>query len=261
MRHTGKLLPLIRKNNMEKADVLVVIPARYGSTRLEGKPLKLIGGKPMIELVYRRAIKMETATQVVVATDDQKVMDAVLAFGGQAEMTSPDHQSGTDRVAEVAQRRQADLVVNIQGDEPFLDPGSVDLAVRRLLEDDRVKMSTLCVPVTHEEACDPNVTLVVRDLDEMALYFSKAPIPNDRDGAPGGKSHLKHLGLYVYRREFLLEYAKMAPTPLEQREKLEQLRVLERGGKILVVMTDSDSIGVDSPADLERANKIARGGS
>ncbi|MDH5509314.1 MAG: 3-deoxy-manno-octulosonate cytidylyltransferase [Nitrospinota bacterium] len=243
---------------MSNPSVLVVIPSRYGSVRLRGKPLKLICGKPMIELVYRQAMKMETATEVVVATDDEKVMEAVRAFGGQAEMTSPDHQSGTDRVAEVARRRQADVVVNMQGDEPFIDPGTVDLAVRRLLEHGTVKMSTLCVPVTYEDACDPNVTLVVRDLDEMALYFSKAPIPNDRDGSPGGKSHLKHLGLYVFRKEFLLEYATMAPTPLEKREKLEQLRVLETGEKILVVMTDKDSIGVDSPADLERANLIAK---
>ena len=244
---------------MNNPRVLVVIPARYGSTRLEGKPLKLIGGRPMIELVYRQAMKMETATEVVVATDDQRVIDAVLAFGGLVEMTSPDHQSGTDRVAEVAARRQADVVVNMQGDEPFIDPATVDLAVRRLLEHGTVKMSTLCVPVTFEEACDPNVTLVVRSLDEMALYFSKAPVPYDREGPPGGKSHLKHLGLYVFRKEFLLEYATMAPTPLEKREKLEQLRVLETGEKILVVMTDRDSIGVDSPADLERANIIARG--
>ncbi|MDH4185002.1 MAG: 3-deoxy-manno-octulosonate cytidylyltransferase [Nitrospinota bacterium] len=245
---------------MKKARVLVVIPARYGSTRLEGKPLKLIGGKPMIELTYSQAKKMTTATEVVVATDDQRIVDAVQAFGGVAEMTSPDHQTGTDRVAEVAMRHDADVVVNVQGDEPFIDPVSVDLAVTRLLADDSVKMSTLCVPCTHQEACDPMVTLVVRDLKEMALYFSKAPIPNDRDGALPGKAYLKHLGLYVFRKDFLLEFARMEPTPLEKREKLEQLRVLERGGRILVVMTDSDSIGVDSPADLEKANKIAMGG-
>jgi 3-deoxy-manno-octulosonate cytidylyltransferase (CMP-KDO synthetase) len=161
-------------------------------------------------------------------------------------------------VAEVAARRKADVVVNMQGDEPFINPGSVDEAVRRLLAAKSVKMSTLCVPVTHEEACDPAVTCVVRDLKETALYFSKAAIPNDRDGVLPGKAYLKHLGLYVFRHDFLLKFAKMEPTPLEKREKLEQLRVLERGGKILVVMTEHDSVGVDSQADLERADKIAR---
>ena len=244
---------------MKKPRVLVVIPSRYGSTRLEGKPLKLIGGKPMVELVYRQAQKMETATEIIVATDDQRIMDAVAAFGGKAMMTSQDHQTGTDRVAEVAKKRKADVVVNMQGDEPFIDPAAVDLAVSRLLAAKSAKMSTLCVPVTHQEACDPTVTCVVRDLKENALYFSKAAIPNDRDGALPGKAYLKHLGLYVFRHDFLLKYAKMEATPLEKREKLEQLRVLERGGKILVVMTESDSIGVDSPADLEKADKIARG--
>lgn len=240
-----------------KSKVLVVIPARFDSTRLPGKPLKLIGGEPMIRRVYERAAMMRTADRVVVATDDERVAAVVKAFGGEAVMTSPDHKSGTDRVAEAAREISCDIVVNIQGDEPFIDPESVDAAVTALADNPSIKASTLCVEVTSEEAADPNVTLVVRGLDGFALYFSKAPIPNYRDGAPGGKVFLKHLGTYVFRKDFLMWYASLEPSPLEKAEKLEQLRILEHGEKILAVKTGGDSLGVDSPEDLARAAAMA----
>jgi len=237
--------------------VLVVIPARFASTRLAGKPLKLIGGKPMIQRVYEQAKKMKTASRVIVATDDERILNSVKLFGGEAMMTSAEHQSGTDRVAEVAKSVDADIVVNLQGDEPFINPDAVDAAVLALMTDSSVKMSTLCVRISGEEARDPNVTCVTRDLAGFALYFSKLPIPNDRDGNSPGRPLFKHLGTYVFRRDFLLWYAKLAPTPLEKCEKLEQLRVLEHGEKILVVETESDSLGVDSPEDLARAESMS----
>ncbi len=236
--------------------VLAVIPARYGSSRLAGKPLKTIGDKPMIELVYKRASEIESVDAVIVATDDQRIMDAVAAFGGVARMTSPDHRSGTDRVAEVAEQSDADIVVNLQGDEPFIDPASVNSAITALIDNPDVNVSTLCVPVTVEEADDPNVTLVVRDLKNRALYFSKLPIPNDRDGSASDRPVYKHLGIYIFRRDFLLQYAGLEQSPLEKLEKLEQLRILEHGYQILCVETEHDSIGVDSPDDLDNANKI-----
>ena len=243
------------RTNMEP-NVLAVIPARYGSSRLAGKPLKFIGGKPMIEHVYRRACEISSVDAVVVATDDKRIEDAVKAFGGSVQMTSPDHQSGTDRVAEVAEKSNADIVVNLQGDEPFIDPASVDNAISALIDNPDVNVSTLCVPVTEEEASDPGVTLVVRDLNGRALYFSKLPIPNNRDGSAMDRPLLKHLGIYIFRRDFLLQYAGLEPTPLEKCEKLEQLRILEHGHQILCVETKHDSIGIDSPDDLDTANKI-----
>jgi 3-deoxy-manno-octulosonate cytidylyltransferase (CMP-KDO synthetase) len=245
---------------VDKPSVLVVIPARFHSTRLEGKPLKFIGDKPMIEHVYNRAKEMKTADRVIVATDDDTIVAAVKRFGGEAELTSCDHQSGQDRVAEVASRIKADIIVNLQGDEPFIDPGAVDLAVTWLIENQDVKVTTLCVPISPGEAADPNVTCVVRDLAGYALYFSKLPIPNDRDGDAKERPLFKHLGIYVFRSDFLVEYAALEQTPLERCEKLEQLRILENGERIMVIETDCDSIGVDSPEDLEKANKIFSNG-
>lgn len=241
--------------------VLVVIPSRYGSTRLPAKALKSIGGKPMIVRVLERARGMKTATRIVVATDDDRIVKAVQDAGGEAWMTSPDHPSGTDRVAEVARKVDSDIIVNLQGDEPFIDPGAVDKAVMALIEDPSLKVSTLCVPVLKNEAADLNVTCVVRDLKGYALYFSKLPIPHDRDGTHGGLPvWQKHLGTYVFRRDFLLYYAGLAPTPLEKMEKLEQLRILEHGERIYCVLTESDSLGVDSPADLEKAEALVKEG-
>jgi len=233
--------------------VLVVIPARFASTRLPGKPLREIGGVPMIVRVWRQAAKMTTADRVVVATDDPRIADAVTAAGGEAVMTRSDHPSGTDRIAEVAAKLDADIVVNVQGDEPFLDPTAVDAVVAALIDRPDIPVATLCTAIDADEAADPNVTKVVRAVDGTALYFSKAPIPHDRDGDAPDRPLYKHLGVYVFRRDFLLRYAAMAPTPLERCEKLEQLRILENGEKILCIATPYDSLGVDSQSDLERA--------
>ncbi|MGK7346262.1 MAG: 3-deoxy-manno-octulosonate cytidylyltransferase [Candidatus Nitrospinota bacterium M3_3B_026] len=240
-----------------KHKVLVVIPARFDSTRLPGKPLKLIGGAPMIQRVHERAAMMRTADRIIVATDDERILNGVKLFGGEAVMTSPDHKSGTDRVAEAARDIDCDIVVNIQGDEPFIDPAAVDSAVRALLDDPSAKAATLCVEAPPGAGDDPNVTKVVRDLDGRALYFSKLPIPNNRDGGPRETPLLKHLGTYVFRKDFLMWYASLEPTPLEKAEKLEQLRILEHGEKMLVVKTGGDSLGVDSPEDLAQAEAMA----
>jgi len=236
---------------------LVVIPARYGSTRLPAKALALIGGIPMVVRVLQQARRMTTASRVIVATDHHRIADAVQAAGGEAMMTSPDHPSGTDRVAEVTRKIPCEYVVNIQGDEPFIDPLAVDAAVEALHASPSCNMSTICVEVGIEEARDPAVTKVTRDLNGYALYFSKALIPHDRDGAPPGAIIEKHLGVYVFRRDFLLQYAAWEPTPLERREKLEQLRALERGERILVVTAARDSLGIDTQHDLDRANALA----
>ncbi|VAX22689.1 3-deoxy-manno-octulosonate cytidylyltransferase [hydrothermal vent metagenome] len=215
----------------------------------------------MIQRVYEQAKKMATASRVIVATDDSRIYAAVTKFRGEAWLTSIDHQSGTDRIAEVARELpDYDIVVNIQGDEPFIDPAAVDEAVRGVADDPSLNVSTLCVAMGKEQAGDTNVTCVVRDLRGYALYFSKAMIPNDRDGDCDDLPLYKHLGTYVYRRDFLLKYATMKRTPLEKCEKLEQLRILEHGEKILCIETPSDSIGVDSPEDLEAAEKIAGNG-
>ncbi len=214
----------------------------------------------MIQRVYEQAKKMSSASRVIVATDDNRIYDAVINFGGEVRLTSPDHQSGTDRIAEVARELpEYDIVANIQGDEPFIDPAAVDRAVNALAGDPTLNVSTLCVPTGKDQASDPNVTCVVRDLRGFALYFSKAAIPNDREGDSDDLVLYKHLGTYIYRRDFLLKYAGMERTPLEKCEKLEQLRILEHGEKILCIETMSDSIGVDSPEDLEAAEKMATG--
>ena len=231
-----------------------VIPARYSSTRLPGKPLADICGKPMVQHVYENAAQAKLLDEVLVATDDERVYRQVIAFGGQAIMTSPNHATGTDRLAEVATQLDSDVLVNIQGDEPLLMPQSIDKAISALLEDDSVVMSTLKWLIKDlEEAQNPSAVKVVTDNDDNALYFSRAPIPYPRDGSA---IYYKHLGLYVYRKEFLLHFASLAPTALEDLEKLEQLRVLENGYKIKVVETEHDSIGVDTPADLDRVRQI-----
>ena len=235
---------------------LVIIPARFASTRLPGKPLVDIGGKPLIRRVYEQAKKLKTAGRVVVATDDERILETVEGFGGKAVLTDPKHPSGTDRVAEVAEDAEESIVVNIQGDEPFFDTDAVDRAVKTLVDNPSLKVATLRVPIDEDEANDPNVTCVVCDKKGNALYFSKLPIPNDRDGNSKERPLFKHLGVYIFRREYLLVYSAMPPSPLELCEKLEQLRILESGEKIFCEITDTDSIGVDSPEDLARAKKI-----
>jgi 3-deoxy-manno-octulosonate cytidylyltransferase (CMP-KDO synthetase) len=243
-----------------RVPIIAVIPARYGSTRFPGKSLALIRDKPMIQWVYERTQRSRLVDRVVVATDDERILQAITTFGGEVVMTSPEHPTGTDRVAEVANKLDCDIVVNVQGDEPLIHPEMVDQAISPLLDDPSIPMGTLCKEIdTSEEAFDPNVVKVVFDGNGFALYFSRAPIPWDRDHWSGKNSFTglalarpiyKHIGLYVYRRDFLLHYAKMPQTPLEASEKLEQLRALESGYRIKTVVTEHESFGVDIPEDL-----------
>ena len=211
----------------------------------------------MIEHVYRRAGAARLVDAVLVATDDARVREAVEAFGGLAWMTRPDHRSGTDRLAEVARSLSCDVVINVQGDEPLLAPQAIDQAVAALIEDGSAEVATLCRPIDDPtEFRDPNVVKVVTDRSGYALYFSRAPIPHHRSGVDEAGPALKHIGLYVYRREFLLRLASLAPTPLESCESLEQLRALEHGFRIRAVQSTYDSVGVDTPADLERVRRL-----
>jgi 3-deoxy-manno-octulosonate cytidylyltransferase (CMP-KDO synthetase) len=239
------------------AATVAIIPARYASTRLPGKALADIAGRPMIEHVYRRASAARTVTSVIVATDDDRIAEAVRAFGGDVRMTSAVHRSGTDRLAEVAQGLDCGLVVNVQGDEPLIDPAMIDEAVSAFAGDPALEMSSLRrrIPADADDLRSPHVTKVVVDRDGYALYFSRAPIPFVRAGSPPVPVW-RHVGLYVYRRECLLRLAALPPGALEQAEALEQLRALEHGIRIKVVETSFDSIGVDTARDLDRVRDI-----
>jgi 3-deoxy-manno-octulosonate cytidylyltransferase (CMP-KDO synthetase) len=226
----------------------------------------------MIEHVYRRAAAAQNVDAVIVATDDRRIVDSVRRFGGDVQLTSATHLTGTDRLAELAATLDCDLVVNVQGDEPLIEPDAIDAAIEPFRHDDTLKMSTVCtrLPQGGRHAEDPNIVKVVIDRRGFALYFSRAAIPYRREPADSTAGVIeggpyKHLGLYVYRREFLLHIAALAPTPLERRESLEQLRVLEHGFAIKVVETKHDSIGVDTPEDLDRVRRLlmadARAGS
>lgn len=253
---------------MAEPRVVGMIPARYASTRLPGKPLVDICGKPMIQRVYERVRQAKTLSDLIVATDDQRILDAVLAFGGRAEMTSADHASGTDRLAELARRTVCDIVVNIQGDEPLFEPADIDAAVAPLLADEALQMATLSVRIRDRvEWEDRAVTKVVVDRQGYALYFSKAKIPffrlTEEQAPPTCVQHpvtgtypLKHIGMYVYRRGFLLALSQMPRTPLEITESLEQLRALENGYRIKVVEVDYSPISVDTAEDLEKVREL-----
>lgn len=229
--------------------VIVLIPARYASTRFPGKPLLDLLGKPMIRWVYERASAAPGIAEVIVATDDERIAEAVRAFGGAVRMTSPDHPTGTDRLAEVAAGLDAGIIVNVQGDEPTLNPECITQAVAPLLADPGLQMSTLRTPLPTEEHANPNVTKVVVDRNDRALYFSRAPIPHLRAGGTPTPA-FKHIGLYAYRREFLLEYARLEPTPLEKSEALEQLRALEHGYPIAAPLTAWNPLSIDAPDDV-----------
>jgi len=237
-----------------------IIPARYGSTRFPGKALAPLAGKPMIQWVYERCQSTPVLSELVVATDDERIRSAVQAFGGRAAMTRADHPSGTDRLAEVvAPRPDVDIVVNIQGDEPLIEPESIERALAPMVEDRTIPMSTLRVKIEEaQEIADPNVVKVVVDLKGFALYFSRLPIPHQAYSTKGGGVYWKHVGMYVYTRDFLLTYAGLPRTDLEQRERLEQLRVLEHGYRIACPETPFDSIGVDTPEDLARVEGVVR---
>jgi 3-deoxy-manno-octulosonate cytidylyltransferase (CMP-KDO synthetase) len=243
---------------MSDGKVLVVIPARYGSTRLPGKPLVSLAGKTMIQRVYERAKLAKRVHQVIVATDDERIVKAVQEFGGEARMTRGDHRTGTERVAEVAAHVEGDIFVNAQGDEPLLDPAAIDTAVEALLEDPPASVATVATPVkVLSDVMDPNVVKTVLDFDGYALYFSRAPIPWVRDTA--GKVHVKywkHLGLYVFQRDALLEYPTLPQGELERIEQLEQLRWMENGWKIRVAEVEHDAVSVDVPEDVARVEKL-----
>lgn len=237
---------------------VAIIPARLQAKRLPGKVLININGRPMVQHVYERAMAASSISEVIVACDDPQIAEAVQAFGGAARITSPDHASGTDRIAEVARDLDADIVVNVQGDEPMLDPRDIDLAVEGLIEDEGWSMSTLITPITlPEDLDDPACVKAVVDPRGRALYFSRSRIPYCRDIRPMVDHPVyKHVGLYAFRRPFLLEYATWPPTPLQIAEGLEQLRVLENGYAIRCVPTPRHSIGVDTEADLERVRAL-----
>ena len=239
--------------------IICIIPARYSSSRFEGKPLADICGKPMIQRVYERALKSGTVSDVVVATDDERIFEAVGRFGGKALMTSATHRSGTDRIAEAVSGLSAadrDIVVNIQGDQPLFEPSQIDEVVQPLLDDPSVDFSTLIYRIRRqEEISDPNAVKVVFDRDHFALYFSRSPIPYCRDDG-GAPVYYKHHGIYAYRKSFLMTFTKLEEGYLERLEALEQLRAMEHGHRIKVVETLQDSVEVDTPQELERVRKV-----
>ena len=240
-------------------NTLAIIPARYGSTRLPGKALISLGGKPMIQRVWERVRQASLVSEVLVATDDERIRSVVQAFGGQAIMTRSDHRSGTERVAEVAvARREAEIIINVQGDEPLIEPAAINAAVEAIREDVGVNIATLAVPISNPaEIMDPNVVKAVLDFDGNALYFSRAPIPWVRDrGGPVHARHLKHLGLYAFRRAALLDFPTFPQGDLERVEQLEQLRWMENGYRIRVAETEYDSVSVDMPEDVVRVEQL-----
>lgn len=234
-----------------------IIPARYGSTRLPAKVLETIGGTPLIQLVYESARRAKSLDTLLVATDDARIMDAVTRFGGTAVMTSDRHRSGSDRVAEAAAGIACDIVVNIQGDEPLMRGEAIDAAVAALAAEPSLQVSTVAVPLSDRKLAEaPHLVKVVTDIAGNALYFSRACIPYVRDSGGAAVRYLKHLGLYAYRKEFLMRFTRWEPTALEGLEKLEQLRILEHGVAIRVVETPYDSIGVDTREDLEQVRRL-----
>jgi 3-deoxy-manno-octulosonate cytidylyltransferase (CMP-KDO synthetase) len=240
--------------------VVVVIPARYGSTRLPGKPLVGLAGKLMIQHVFERAKKAQTVHRVLVATDDQRILEAVHAFGGEARMTRTDHRTGTERIAEVAAHEEGEVFVNVQGDEPLIDPAAIDTAVAALLEEPAAQIATVATTIRHAgDIMDPNVVKTVLDFDNYALYFSRAPVPWVRNTQQ--KLHVKywkHLGLYVFQRDALLEYPTLPHGELEVIEQLEQLRWMENGWRIRVAEVAHDAVSVDVPEDVARVEKLLK---
>jgi len=250
----------MENSEISRSRIVGVIPARYGSTRFEGKVLADIAGKPMIQRVYERANQSKTLDELFVAVDDPQVQSRVEQFGGKAVLTAAHHKSGTDRIAEAVEKMPADIVVNIQGDQPLIEPGMIDEAVQPMIDNPEIQMSTLKREIEKDEFDDPGVVKVVVDDKDFALYFSRSLIPYPRhdESAKGGRV-FEHVGLYVYRKDFLLKISKMPQGYLEKIESLEQLRVLEKGYKILVVETKMDraaGISVDTPEDLKKVEKI-----
>ena len=245
-------------SSMDNQQIVVVIPARYASARLPGKALVPLAGKPMIQHVWEHVRQAKRVARVIVATDDERILHSVESFGGEAQMTRPDHRSGTERAAEVAAHVVGDIFVNVQGDEPMIDPAVVDAAVETLLDEPAAALATVATPIKHPaDILDPNVNKVVLDFDGNALYFSRAPIPwvRDTDHRVHAR-YLKHLGLYAYQREALLEFPTLPQGDLERLEQLEQLRWLENGWKMRVGEVEYDSVSVDVPEDVARVEKL-----
>ncbi len=251
--------------------VVAIIPARYSSTRFPGKPLARIGGKPMVQHVYENASKASGLDRVVVATDDQRILETVKDFGGEAVLTSKNHASGTDRLAEVVKHLKAEWVINVQGDLPFVRPQTISRTLRPLRRDRSIFMGTARTPIYQkEEWFNPNVVKVVTDTQGFALYFSRSPIPYLReqagitDSSPAADCHeariwgYRHIGIYAYRRDFLLKFSRLRPTLLERIEGLEQLRALSHGYRIRVADVEEPSVEVNTPEDLKKAEEYLR---
>jgi len=249
----------------EMMKTLGVIPARYGSTRFPGKPLALIAGRPMIQHVYQRCLKARTLDRVVVATDDRRIYDCIRSFNGQAVMSSARHKSGSDRIAEIIEKtgyRGFDIIINIQGDEPLIDHKAIDLLAKSMKAEKNVQMATLASDFnSRQEIDDPNTAKIVTDIKGNALYFSRSPIPFIRETKKAEvRSYLKHIGMYAYRRDFLLQFTKWEEGRLESMEKLEQLRALENGVNIKVLYTKYNSLSVDTPDDIMAVEKYLKAG-
>lgn len=240
--------------------IVGVIPARWGSTRFEGKVLAQICGKPMIQHVWERSRKSHLLDDLIIACDDVRIREAARQFGAKAVLTSPDLASGTDRIAQAVQKDPADIVINIQGDEPLIHHTMIDALAKALRDDPAALMATLIKEIQNpDELNDPNVVKVVIDDCKNALYFSRSVIPYDRDGAGFEKTtYYKHLGIYAYRKKFLTAFRKMPKSHLEQTERLEQLRALEAGVKLKTVLTKRETVGVDTPADLARVESLMK---
>lgn len=235
--------------------IIGIIPARYGSTRLHAKPLANINGKPMVQHVFENASRSKLLSMIIVATDDKRIFETVMGFGGNAIMTSKSHKSGTDRVGEAARKMKCEIAVNIQGDEPYVHPANIDRAIEPLLKDKAINVSTLCCRISDKkDISNPNIVKVVLDNDNFALYFSRSVIPHNRDG--GNVTYYKHLGLYVYRNSYLQKLVRLKPVKIEMAEKLEQLRVLVNGERIKVIETKIDSHSVDTKEDLKKIIKL-----
>jgi len=240
--------------------VTAIIPARWASTRFPGKPLVELRGKPLVQHVWERAQRAKLVDRVIIATDDMRIAGVAFDFGAEVALTSPKHPTGTDRLAEVAKRlKSAPIILNVQGDEPDIAPATIDRLVRALKDNPKLGMVTAANPVTDpSDVRNPNVVKVVTDLAGRALYFSRSVIPHDRGGR-GGIKYLRHQGIYGYRRKVLLEFVQWKPTALEKAEKLEQLRALENGVSLGVIVVRKASVGVDVPADVAKAERALGG--
>lgn len=256
--HTlAQLLPSV-SHSSSATYILGVLPSRWGSTRFPGKPLHVIAGKPLIQHVWERCQQCSLLDEIIVATDDERIRDAVIAFGGKVAMTSPDHPTGTDRIAEAAQAvPQATHIINIQGDEPLIDPALIDELAAAMAADSTLDMATAANPIDISDMAflDSNVVKVVTALDGRALYFSRSPLPFFRNPV-SDLPVLRHKGIYAYRRSFLERFITWPPSPLEKAESLEQLRALENGASIKVILTSDTSPGVDTPEQAREVEKL-----